>query len=419
MAATIEDLKKLGRMKFSSKQVTLSELLLGLKKGTEVFSLKRSQQFPSNFMVWDNIRSDYVVCTHAFVIRFASPLDTGNFCPDGAQLPEGLNEQMRRREPGLFCQVSISFDTRVEPEIPNRLSLIEDWGKGPAGFPTEGKSRNPWNSPASVAAGQRFSVASNIFQKRTGYNVKDDRYEVPYEVHPWISNSTVPSNPSWIPNPNLVRVMHKRRNDILEPIEKSSNPKLVAGDVVSMTFKISFSATGLFWNMSFVPIQIIRMGQIKNSEIEAGGHAEDHAKLLLPKAGERLRAFLSDIESVPAEGGASTADNEAAEDDDNGSVDGGGSEDDHGTDDAEESIRWSITPTSDIGDVAQTEDEMDSEGPTEDSDQEKQLELKIEVDTEEKLQSGGKSGNQRGSGRAGKRAAASKHTRSLKAKNGD
>ncbi|KAF6745503.1 hypothetical protein DFP72DRAFT_1077468 [Ephemerocybe angulata] len=420
MAATIEDVKKLARMKFSSQQVTLRELLLGLEKGTEVFSLKRSQQFPSNFIVWNNSQDDYVVCSHAFVIKYASSLDTGNFCPDNAKPPEWLREQMRRREPGLTCQVSLTFDARVDSDLHNHLSIIEEWGKGPAGFPTEGKSRNPWNSPASVSAGQRFAVASNIFQKRTGYNVKDDRYEVPYDVHPWVSQATVPHNPSWIPNPNLVRVMHKRRNDMLEPIEKSSNPKLDAGDVVSMTFKIVFSATGLFWNMSFTPIQVIRMGQIKNSEIEASGHAEDHAKLFLPKAGDRLRAFISDNDQSPAGRGISPTSQltplSDLENDENGSADDNASESDIGSGSANGSGRRSNTPSSDDGDLTHTEEETDRTESTELSEEENQIRFKTEVVTEGEVQMEGMNSSQRGHVRGTKRAAVNKNTRSVKAK---
>ncbi|KAF6743186.1 hypothetical protein DFP72DRAFT_1080667 [Ephemerocybe angulata] len=401
MAATIEDLRKLSRMKFSPKQVTLRELLAGLEKGTEVFSLKRSHQFPSNLVVWDNAQNDFVVCTHAFVVRFASPLNSGNFCPDGAQLPEGLREQARRREPSLMCQVSISFDMRAEPDLPNRLAFIEDWGKGPAGFPTEGKSRNPWNSPGSVAAGQRFSVASNVFQKRTGYNVKDDRYEVPYEVHPWVSQFTVPHNPSWIPNPNLVRVLHKRRNNVLEPIEKASNPKLDPGDVVTMSFKVAFSATGLFWNMSFVPIQIIRIGQMKESELDSGGHAEDHAKLALPRIGERLRAFMPDREQEPSPviRTQEHAD-EGLEEDNENLADAGGS-------------------TSDAGTEIPTEDEADIYDEAEDSETESRQQFKTEVVGNGSGSPERNSEKQRVYNRGTKRPATTKNTRSVKAKTGD
>ncbi|KAF6747812.1 hypothetical protein DFP72DRAFT_585671 [Ephemerocybe angulata] len=266
-----------------------------LKRGSKRYTLKRSTQFTSTFLLWDRVRKDVAVCTHAFVILYATPLDTGNFCPEGARPPMEFKGQMRKYEPSLAAQVSLTFDTRVEPTLHETLSTLEEWGKTKGDFSTEGKSRNPWNSPYAVATQNRFTVASPLFQKRTGFNVTDDKYVVDYEVHPWVEKACVPHNPSWVPNPNLARFMHRRHNDVLVDILKSSNPKLVPGDLVVMTFKIAFSASGTYWQMSFAPIQVIRMGQIAEAVLGKVGDAENNARLDLPRAGERLKAFSGEL----------------------------------------------------------------------------------------------------------------------------
>ncbi|KAF6742989.1 hypothetical protein DFP72DRAFT_829122, partial [Ephemerocybe angulata] len=168
---------------------------------------------------------------------------------------------------------------------------LEDWGKNQGGFSTEGKSRNPWNSPSSVGTQNRFTISSPLFQKRTGFNVTDDKYMVDYDVHPWVARACVPYNPSWIPNPTLARFLHRKPNDVLVDILNSTNPKLVPGDLVVATFKVSFSASGTYWQMSFMPIQVIRMGQISAKTLGKVRDNEDTARLELPRVGERLKVF--------------------------------------------------------------------------------------------------------------------------------
>ncbi|KAF6744351.1 hypothetical protein DFP72DRAFT_1078729 [Ephemerocybe angulata] len=291
MAATYNDFKKLTQMRFSAKEVTLTDVVASIKRGSKRYTLKRSTQYTSTFQLWDTVRDEVVVCTHAFVILYATPLDTGNYCPDGAAPPMEFKGQMRKTEPSLAAQVSLTFDTRVEPSLHEDLSVLEEWGKTKGGFNTESKSRNPWNSPLAVATQNRFTISSSLFQKRTGFNVTDDKYVVDYDVHPWIAQACVPHNPAWIPNPSLARFLHRKPNDVLVDILGSSNPKLVPGDMVVATFKITFSAAGSYWQMAFMPIQVIRMGQISPQVLGSAKDPEDRVRLDLPRVGERLKVF--------------------------------------------------------------------------------------------------------------------------------
>jgi hypothetical protein len=36
-----------------------------------------------------------LILTHAFVVKWTTPLDTGNYVPAGEHIPEGLNEDNR------------------------------------------------------------------------------------------------------------------------------------------------------------------------------------------------------------------------------------------------------------------------------------------------------------------------------------
>ncbi|RXW13020.1 hypothetical protein EST38_g12834, partial [Candolleomyces aberdarensis] len=62
--------------------------------GSRRYALQQSKQQPQ---IWTRQILDYhtakqVVLTHAFVVKWTSPLDTGNYVPEGECTPEGLNE---------------------------------------------------------------------------------------------------------------------------------------------------------------------------------------------------------------------------------------------------------------------------------------------------------------------------------------
>lgn len=63
------------------------------------------------------------VVTHAFVVRWTSPLDSGNFVPNGQPTPENLNEAGCKSEPGPNAQLSIAFDTNNDDSIHKSLAV--------------------------------------------------------------------------------------------------------------------------------------------------------------------------------------------------------------------------------------------------------------------------------------------------------
>lgn len=262
-------------------------------------SIKRSPQYPSSFLLWDDARNDILVVSHAFVVLFSTPPDTGNFVPEGETLPAGIKDFLRKSEPSTQAQVIVTYDCRVEPTFFESLEVLESWAKTKGGYNTDKRSRNPWMSPSSVESSRRYAVTSTLFQARTGFNSKDDSYHVGYDVHPWVKQACVPHNPSWVPNPNLVRTMHCQKDNVLVDITKSSNPTLVPGDVVTMTFKVVFGNNGQYWHMSFAPIQIIRMGQIEGTALGSAGNFEDHGRLNLPRVGQRLKAVAAKQPASP------------------------------------------------------------------------------------------------------------------------
>lgn len=148
-------------------------------------------------------------------------------------------------------------------------------------------------SPSYVDANLKYTVTSQLFQSKNAFNCKEDGYTVPYDVHPWIADACFPNNDSqYIPNPNLVQFFDVRDDEIIE-LKESDDPILNPGDLVKMTFKIVFILGREQWNMSFIPIQVVRVGQVDTSKMAGSAvQVEDHGRIKLLKAGVRLSTTI-------------------------------------------------------------------------------------------------------------------------------
>lgn len=299
MFTELEDLKRLHNVTCSSKETPLNDLVGTLQSNPTRYVLKRSTLQQSHWLIWDTLTKEYAVFTHAFAVRQALHPGTGNFVPTGQTPPEGLLESQIKAEPGPYAQLSLTLDARLDESLHGKLSVIETWAKADTGFVTTGRARNPWMSPVSISNNGRYVVTSSLFIGKTAFNSKEDGIVTKYKVHPWVAKASA-SEPMWIPNPNLVRILHLNDDRTLVELTESTNPLLHLGDIVKMTFKFIFTSYGQYWNMSCCPIQIIRLGQLDKSVYGFIHNPEDHGRLELPKAGEKLVEFFNAPPCMPS-----------------------------------------------------------------------------------------------------------------------
>ena len=73
--------------------------------------------------LWDKQNDNVAILTHAFVVRWTSPLETGNYVPKGKPTPENLTEGSRRTEPGPQVQLSIAFDCKLDDSVHRSLTV--------------------------------------------------------------------------------------------------------------------------------------------------------------------------------------------------------------------------------------------------------------------------------------------------------
>ena len=73
--------------------------------------------------LWDVETDNVAVVTHAFIVRWTSPLETGNYVPEGKSKPDNLTEGSRRSEPGPNVQLSVAFDCKTDDSVHRSLAV--------------------------------------------------------------------------------------------------------------------------------------------------------------------------------------------------------------------------------------------------------------------------------------------------------
>ncbi|KAF6742110.1 hypothetical protein DFP72DRAFT_1109714 [Ephemerocybe angulata] len=294
MSPNAEDIAHWSSVLFEGEQ-TLEHVVETMKKDRHAYTIKQAKTgYRGNWFLWDKETDDAVLLTHAFVVAYSTPLDTGNFVPEGCTAPEGMFDSQLRREPGPRAQINITYDYSVDTNLAEYVEFFETWVKGIPDFNKVKRERSKWMTPSYIADSSRHTVSIPIFQRKTAFNCKDGKYEVPYDVNPWIAEASFPHNQQWIPNPAIVRVLELGNDETLIDVLKSSDdPSLSSGDLVKMTFKVNFAVGPSSWTSNYMPIQIIRVGRVNRDLSTPVVHSENAESYNLPKVGDKLGTYIT------------------------------------------------------------------------------------------------------------------------------
>ncbi|KAJ3549395.1 hypothetical protein NMY22_g894 [Coprinellus aureogranulatus] len=292
LSTTVADtIQHWGSVTFTEKEVPFGDLVETVRGSDGRFVLKKSKQYSNSLVLWDNEIKDIATITYAYIVRYASPILTGNFVPEGKPLPDGMMDYLRKSEPSNMAQISVTFDVRMDDGLLEMITSLEEWISTQSEFDPGQRPRNPWMSPTYIANNMKFTVTSQLFQSKNAFNCKDGAYKVDYPVHSWIAENCVSKNPLWIPNPNVVQ-FYNLRDMVLHRMSESSEPELHAGDVVKMSSKLIVYSGRDTWNASFVPWQMIRVGKLDKVDIGPSIQMDDGRPRHLPKAGEAISVVI-------------------------------------------------------------------------------------------------------------------------------
>lgn len=119
------------------------------------------------------------------------------------------------------------------------------------------KPRRPWQNGHDNTGRGRFIMSAPMFIRRIGGRTATVRYP----LHAWVEEATRGNRTSWSPSPERPQIFDCV-NGKLRPMWKGDGPRLLRGNIVWMTFRIFFVLGSQNWWPDFVPIDIVRVGNM-------------------------------------------------------------------------------------------------------------------------------------------------------------
>lgn len=99
-----------------------------------------------------------------------------------------------------------------------------------------------------------------MFLRRTKKTEKLAR-EPPFKLHAWIEQA-LEGNDEYVVNPQRPSVMAYENGQLID-IGDSNPPRLVPGDLIWISFAVTFSIGLSSWGPKFRPIELVRVGHMQ------------------------------------------------------------------------------------------------------------------------------------------------------------
>lgn len=133
-------------------------------------------------------------------------------------------------------------------------------------FNRSGKNRRIWQNGKIAAESQRFIMTCPLFAKRTSFNhTAGQPFRVPYRVHPWIQSTLEePANSKWIPNPDRPRLLAYERDKLID-LADSDRPAFESGDVIWISFTLTYTVGNEAWAPEYRLIDLVRVDRIPDA----------------------------------------------------------------------------------------------------------------------------------------------------------
>lgn len=114
-----------------------------------------------------------------------------------------------------------------------------------------------------------------MFVKKTNHN-EHLISKPPYPLHTWVSTALERTD-KWVPNPERPRLLAYEDGQ-LKSIVNSDPPYLERGDVVWISYAVTFGIHYLNWGPDFCPFDVIRVGKMSNPDgvgLDYSGFSDD------------------------------------------------------------------------------------------------------------------------------------------------
>ncbi|KAH6918562.1 hypothetical protein BKA70DRAFT_1416554 [Coprinopsis sp. MPI-PUGE-AT-0042] len=276
----INELQRWKDHRFRTTDLKMDEVVASLKSDAKLVQARQLGKSKDYWAYFDPQTNKPAVVTFAMLWTWNSPFDTGNFVPEGKEIPPNLSVNRVQHVPSPKCVYTCAFDTNHDPSLYKNVEVIEACIQKDDGFNHFQRPKYTWQDPENSSTNHRYIFSSRVFSKRTPYNCSSDgKYSVPYTVHPWIKAACEASEKKWVPCKDKSRLLVYKDKRFQE-LARANPPYFEKGDIVWMSFVIAFTMQTSSWMMSLQPLEFVR---VATTELPAGGpqgQSTDMADLL-------------------------------------------------------------------------------------------------------------------------------------------
>ncbi|KII83469.1 hypothetical protein PLICRDRAFT_32909 [Plicaturopsis crispa FD-325 SS-3] len=235
-------LKRWKHERISGLEITLSKAARSVESERPLVTLQRVKG-AERFTVNRINNKEPAVFKHAAVWLRGTPPETGNYVPPRATASRSIPTATIQRAPSWSCKVTYTFDTSKDK------SLYEDILV----------TRSNWQ----CRVGNQFQMACPLFSRKTKRNANlVEQNKFPYTPHPVIRQAVEGSSeyvPSFVPPARLMAVKWEGSTKSLVLLKSTAQPELLEGDIVWISFTISYVIGQDEWFPEICPREITRV----------------------------------------------------------------------------------------------------------------------------------------------------------------
>ncbi|KAI1782643.1 hypothetical protein LXA43DRAFT_905156 [Ganoderma leucocontextum] len=208
------------------------------------------QEGRQRWVVYDKKTKQPALFSHAAVLAASDDEETGNYVPQGEEVP--LNVEAKSNRPNSKCFYTYIFDTFADISLYEGQWTLDDLMRGVSGFNPVELERRSYLSGREPKFRNRFWMQTPMFLRR---GPQEARLPAPTHLHPWIVRGDQESK-VFRANPDRPRVWEKVDEEIL-PIGERGSKNLQRGDVVGVSFTVTYHLTSVNWFAQFHPADIV------------------------------------------------------------------------------------------------------------------------------------------------------------------
>ncbi|KAI0349187.1 hypothetical protein OH77DRAFT_1415458 [Trametes cingulata] len=224
------------------------------------------------------------VFSHCGVFSMADDYYTGNLVPHGETCPDSVMPERMERYASYRCHYSYVFDTVHDKSF---FELQQDHICSVKEFNPENRLRRSYQTGQDPNFTKHYWMRTPMFLR---INKGDPKPHPPSYLHKWVTAAERRAM-VYYANPARPSVMALEEG-VIRDIRKCEPDRLVRGDIVVVTFTVSFVLGPATWFPQILLLELVRVGEGPLSE------AVDAAAYAVPVVDARLRPALADGEAL-------------------------------------------------------------------------------------------------------------------------